>query len=176
MAAVGMAMSGLRPVVEIMFSEFMYLAMDAIGNMAASWPYISNGAYRVPLVVQNSCGPRGSGAYSHSQTSLASFLNPPGLKIVMPSTPSDAKGLMQAAIRDNGPVLVYHHRQLFANTEEVPEGDHVVPIGKAAIRRQGGDVTLISFGGMLHKCLQAAEALSRDGIQAEVIDLRTIVP
>jgi pyruvate/2-oxoglutarate/acetoin dehydrogenase E1 component len=176
MAAVGMAMSGLRPVVEIMFSEFMYLPMDAIGNMAASWPYISNGGYRVPLVVQNPCGPRGSGAYSHSQTSQASFLNPPGLKIVLPSTPCDAKGLMQAAIRDNGPVLIYHHRQLFANTEDVPEGDHVLPIGKAAIRRQGGDVTLISFGGMLYKCLQAAEVLAREEIQAEVIDLRTIVP
>ena len=176
MAAVGMAMTGLRPVTEIMFSEFMYLPMDAIGNMAASWPYISNGSYPVPLVVQNPCGPRGSGAYSHSQTSQASFLNPPGLKIVLPSTPSDAKGLMQAAIRDDGPVLIYHHRQLFANTEEVPEGDHVLPIGKAAVRRAGSDVSLVSFGGMLHESLQAAEALSGEGIEAEVIDLRTIVP
>jgi len=176
MAGVGAALAGLRPVVEILFSEYMYLAMDAIANMAASWGYVSNGGYKVPLVVQTFCGPRGHGAYSHSQSTQASFLNPPGLKIAIPSSPAEAKGLMAAAIQEDGPVLFFHHRQLLAEKGEVPEGRHILPLGQAAIRRPGKDLTLVSCGAMVHRCLEAAESLAGEGISAEVIDLRTPVP
>lgn len=176
MAGVGAAMTGLRPVVELMFSEYIYLAMEAIANVAGQWDYVSNGGFHVPLVVQTFSGPRGHGAYAHSQSTQAGILNAPGIKIVMPSTPADAKGLMTSAIRDDGPVLVFHHRQLLAMTAEVPEGEHIVPIGKATIRRSGSDVTLVSFGAMIYRCLEAAETLEKEGISAEVIDLRTIVP
>jgi pyruvate/2-oxoglutarate/acetoin dehydrogenase E1 component len=176
MAGIGAAMTGLRPVVELMFSEYIYLAMEAIANVAGQWGYVSNGGFHVPLVVQVFSGPRGHGAYAHSQSTQASILNAPGIKIVIPSTPADAKGLMTSAIRDDGPVLVFHHRQLLAMTAEVPEGEHVVPIGKATVRRSGSDVTLVSFGAMIYHCIEAAEVLEKDGISAEVIDLRTIVP
>jgi len=176
MAGVGAAMTGLRPVVELLFSEYIYLAMETIANVAGQWGYVSNGGFKVPLVVQTFSGARGHGAYSHSQSTQASLLNVPGIKIVMPSTPADAKGLMTSAIRDDGPVLVFHHRQLLVMTEEVPEGEHLVPIGKAIIRRSGNDVTLVSFGAMIYRCIEAAEILEKDGISAEVIDLRTIVP
>jgi pyruvate dehydrogenase E1 component beta subunit len=176
MAGVGAAMTGLRPVVEILFSEYMYLAMDAIANMAASWGYVSNGGFKVPMVVQTFCGARGHGAYSHSQSTQASFLNPPCLKVILPSTPADAKGLMASAIRDDGPVLFFHHRQLLASKGEVPAGEHLLPLGQAALRRPGNDVTLVSFGAMVQRCIEAAEALQGEGIDAEVIDLRTLVP
>jgi pyruvate/2-oxoglutarate/acetoin dehydrogenase E1 component len=176
MAGVGAAMTGLRPIVEILFSEYMYLAMDAIGNMAASWPYVSNKGYKVPLVVQTFCGARGHGAYSHSQSTQAAFLNPPGLKMIIPSTPADAKGLMAGAIRDDGPVLFFHHRQLLAEKGDVPDDEHVLPLGKAEIKRNGTDVTLVSFGALVHRCLEAAGVLEKEGISAEVIDMRTLVP
>lgn len=176
MAGVGAAMTGLRPVVELLFSEYAYLAMETIANVAGQWGYVSNGGFQVPLVVQTFSGPRGHGAYSHSQSTQASLLNAPGIKIVTPSTPADAKGLLASSIRDDGPVIVFHHRQLLAITEEVPEGEHLVPIGKAIIKRSGSDVTLVSFGAMIYRCIEAAEVLEKDGISAEVIDLRTIVP
>jgi len=176
MAGIGAAMTGLRPVVELMFSEYVYLAMEAIANVAGQWGYVSNGGFKVPLVIQAFSGPRGHGAYAHSQSTQAFVLNVPGLKVVAPSMPADAKGLMASAIRDDGPVLVFHHRQLLAMTAEVPEGEHVVPIGEAIVRRPGSDVTLVSFGAMIHRCLEAAEALEKEGISAEVVDLRTIVP
>ena len=176
MAGVGAAMTGLRPVVELLFSEYAYLAMETIANVAGQWAYVSNGGFQVPLVVQTFSGARGHGAYSHSQSTQASFLNAPGIKIVIPSTPADAKGLLTSAIRDDGPVLIFHHRQLLAMTGEVPKGEHLVAIGEAAVRRTGEDVTLVSFGQMLYCCLEAADALEKEGISAEVIDLRTIVP
>jgi pyruvate dehydrogenase E1 component beta subunit len=176
MAGVGAALTGLRPVVEFLFSEYTYLAMDAIANTAGVWGYVSNNGYRVPIVFQTFAGARGHGAYSHSQSTQASFLNAPGIKIVCPSTPADAKGLLASAIRDEGPVLVYHHRQLLATTGEVPAGDHLVPIGKGAVRRSGSDVTVVSFGGMLVRCLEAADELEKAGISTEIIDLRTISP
>jgi len=176
MAGVGAAMTGLRPVVETLFGEYMYLAKDSISNMAASWGYVSNGGYKVPLVVQTFCGARGHGAYSHSQSTQAAFLNTPGIKLVIPSNPADAKGLMAASIRDEGPVLFFHHRQLLAEKGEVPEGEHVLELGRAEIKREGGEVTLVSFGAMVHRCLAAAGELAREGIEAEVIDLRTIIP
>lgn len=176
MAAVGAAMTGLRPVVELLFSEYAYLSMEAITNVAGMWAYVSNGGYKVPMVVQTFAGARGHGAYSHSQSTQASFLNAPGVKMVIPSTPADAKGLLASAIRDDGPVLIFHHRQLMAMTGEVPEGEHFLPIGEAAVRRPGNDVTLVSFGGMLYRCLEASDILDEKGISAEVIDLRTLVP
>jgi pyruvate dehydrogenase E1 component beta subunit len=176
MAGVGAAITGLRPVVEFLFSEYTYLAMDAIANTAGVWGYVSNNGYSVPIVFQTFAGARGHGAYSHSQSTQASFLNAPGVKIVCPSTPADAKGLLASAIRDEGPVLVYHHRQLLATAGEVPEGEHLVPIGKGIIRRPGKDVTVASFGGMLDLCTEAADELEKNGISTEIIDLRTLSP
>ena len=176
MAGVGAAMTGLRPVVETLFSEYMYLAMDAISNMGASWPYISNDKFRAPMVVQTFCGARGHGAYSHSQSTQAAFINTPGVKIVCASNPADAKGLMISAIQDDTPVLFFHHRQLLAMKGEVPDDDQGLPLGKAEIVRPGRDVTMVTFGAYVHRCLEAAEALSGDGIEVEVIDLRTLAP
>ncbi len=176
MAGVGAAMTGLRPIVETLFAEYMYLAMDSISNMAASWPYVSNDRYRVPLVVQTFCGARGHGAYSHSQSTQAAFLNTPGIKMICPSSPADAKGLMTASIRDDTPVLFFHHRHLLAMKDEVPDGEYTLPIGQARVVRAGEHVTVVSFGSYLHRSLEAAEALSSEGIEAEVIDLRTIIP
>ncbi len=176
MAAVGAAMTGLRPVVETLFGEYMYLAMDSISNMAASWPYVSGGGYKVPLVVQTFCGARGHGAYSHSQSTQAAFLNTPGIKMVLPSNPADAKGLMTAAIRDETPVLFFHHRTLLGEKGEVPEGEHHLPLGPAALLREGDDLTLVSFGAYVHRCLAAAEELAEEGVSVEVIDLRTLIP
>lgn len=176
MAAVGAAITGLKPVVEFLFSEYTYLAMDAIANTAGVWGYVSNNGYSVPIVFQTFAGARGHGAYSHSQSTQASFLNAPGIKIVFPATPADAKGLLASAIRDPGPVLVYHHRQLLAVAGEVPAGEHLVPIGQGAIRRSGSDVTVASFGGMLVRCMEAAAELEKNGISTEIIDLRTLAP
>jgi pyruvate dehydrogenase E1 component beta subunit len=176
MAGVGAAMTGLKPVVEFLFSEYTYLAMDAIANTAGVWGYVSNNGYSVPIVFQTFAGARGHGAYSHSQSTQASFLNAAGIKIVFPSTPADAKGLVASAIRDAGPVLVYHHRQLLAVAGEVPAGEYLVPIGKGAIRRSGSDVTVVSFGGMLVRCMEAADELEKNGISIEIIDLRTLAP
>ncbi|UCH08244.1 MAG: alpha-ketoacid dehydrogenase subunit beta [Deltaproteobacteria bacterium] len=176
MAGVGAAITGLRPIVELLFSEYAYLAMETIINVAGQWGYVSNNGFQVPLVVQTFSGPRGHGAYAHSQSTQASLLNSPGIKIIIPSTPADAKGLVTSAIRDNGPVLVFHDRQLLAMTAEVPEGEHVVPIGEAIVKRPGSDVTLVSFGAMLYRCIEAAGVLEKEGISTEVIDLRTVVP
>ena len=175
-AAVGAALSGLRPVVETLFGEYMYLAMDSISNMAASWPYVSGGGYKVPMVVQTFCGARGHGAYSHSQSTQAAFMNTPGIKMVLPSCPADAKGLMASAIRDDNPVLFYHHRVLLGKKGEVPDTEHIVPIGQAKVVREGDDLTVVTFGAYVSRCLEAAELLAQEGISCEVIDLRTLIP
>lgn len=176
MASVGAAMTGLRPVVELLFAEYAYLAMETIANVAGMWEYVSNGGYKIPMVVQTFAGPRGHGAYAHSQSTQASFLNAPGLKVVTPSGPAEAKGLLTSAIRDDGPVLVFHARQLLAMTGEVPEGELLIPIGKGEVRRAGDDATVVSFGAMLHLCLEAADELEKEGISVEIIDLRTLIP
>ena len=176
MASVGAAMTGLRPVVETLFGEYMYLAMDSISNMAASWHYVSGGGYKVPLVVQTFCGARGHGAYSHSQSTQAAFMNTPGIKMVLPSNPADAKGLMTAAIRDDSPVLFFHHRTLLGEKGEAPDGEHILPIGPAATIREGDDLTMVTFGAYVRRCLEAAEELAGEGISAEVIDMRTLIP
>ena len=175
-AAIGAAMTGMRPVAEIMFSEYLYLAMDQIATQAASWHYITGGQLSIPLVMEVLYGTRGSGAYSHSQSLEASFLNPPGLKVVCPSTPHDAKGLLKSAIDDDNPVLFFEHRKILAMKGEVPEEEYSIPIGKASVWREGKDVTILGTSWTTHQSMKAAGMLEKEGIQAEVIDLRTLKP
>ncbi len=175
-AAIGAAMTGMRPIAEIMFSEYLYLAMDQVATQAASWHYITGGQLKIPLVVEVLYGTRGSGAYSHSQCLEASFLNPPGLKVVCPSTPYDAKGLLKAAIDDDNPVLFFEHRKILAMKGEVPEEEYSIPIGEAKVWREGRDVTLLGTSWTTHQSMKAAHMLEKEGIEAEVIDLRTLKP
>lgn len=173
---VGAAMLGLRPVVELMTINFALLAMDQIVNHAAKILYMSNGQFSVPLVIRM---PEGSGMQlgaQHSQHLASWFAHVPGLKVVAPSTPHNAKGLLKSAIRDNNPVIFIENQLLYATRGEVPNGDYTVPIGKADIRREGSDVTIYSFLRTVGMSLAAAEALDREGISAEVVDLRTLRP
>jgi len=175
--AVGAAMCGLRPVVEIMYFDFATLAMDQLVNQAAKMRYMSGGALSVPLTMLTFCGSgRGSGP-QHSQSLEAWLAHVPGLSVVYPSTPADAKGLLASAIRSDDPVVFVESSRLWTIRGEVPEGpEHIVPIGKAAIARPGTDVTLVSWGWAAVRTLEAAELLSAEGIDAEVVDLRTISP
>jgi len=174
--AVGAALTGLRPVVEIMFMDFITLAMDQICNHAAKLHYIYGGQASVPMVVRAPAGAgRGYGA-SHSQSLEAWFMHMPGLKVVAPATPRDAKGLLKAAVRDDNPVICVENKLLYGTKGDVPDTDEVVPIGKAAVVRQGDDVTLIAYSGMTALALEAAAALEQGGISAEVLDLRSLAP
>jgi len=173
---VGAAMAGLRPVVEIMFSDFVAVAMDQITNQAAKARYQFGGQFTVPLVIRS---PEGSGtgaAEQHSQSLEAWFLHTPGIKVVVPSTPADAKGLLTTAMRDDNPVLFLENKLLYRVKGDVPEGDCALPFGQAAVRREGRDVSIITYGRMVARCLEAAATVQAEGIEAEVIDLRTIVP
>ena len=172
----GAAMVGLRPVVEMMTVNFALLAMDQIVNHAAKYRYMSGGQIKVPLVIR---APEGAGMQlgaQHSQNLEAWFTHIPGLKVVTASTPYDAKGLLKSAIRDDNPVIFLEHELLYSLRGEVPEEDYTVPIGKADIKREGSDVTIITYLRMVHESLKAAEALAAQGISAEVIDLRTLRP
>ena len=173
--AVGAAVVGLRPVVEIMYCDFVTVAMDQICNQAAKLTLMSGGRVRVPLVLRTpaGCGTR-EGAH-HSGSLEAWFAHTPGLKVVMPSTPYDAKGLLKSAVRDDDPVVYIQHRLLHGRTEQVPEAEWLVPIGQAAVRREGTDLTLIAWSYALVKALAAAEALE-DEVSVEVVDPRTLVP
>lgn len=175
--AVGAAMTGLRPVVEIMYFDFIALALDQLVNQAAKISYMSNGGIGVPLVVRTLCGAHtGSGA-QHSQNLESWIASVPGLKVCWGSTPADARGLLKAAIRDDDPVVVIESVSLWTSRGEVSDDpDEIVPLGVAAIRRAGGDVTLVSWGNAMQRTLSAAELLSEAGIDAEVIDLRTLLP
>ena len=174
--AVGAALTGLRPVVEIMFMDFITLAMDQICNHAAKLHYIYGGQACVPMVVRAPAGAgRGYGA-SHSQSLEAWFMHMPGLKVVAPATPRDARGLLKAAIRDDNPVICVENKLLYGTKGDVPDGDETVPIGKAAIVREGDDVTLIAYSRMTGLALEAAAALDDAGISSEVLDLRTLAP
>ncbi len=176
-AGLGAAMSGLRPIVEIMFADFLPVAGDQIVNQVAKARYMSGGKARVPLTIRATTGAPGSSAAQHSQSAEGWFMNVPGLKIAAPATPADAKGLLKTALRGDDPVLFFEHKMLYAVKGEVPEGeDFCVPFGQAAIRREGRDVTIIAIGGMLPKAMEAAERLAKDGIEAEVLDPRTLVP
>lgn len=174
--AVGAALTGLRPVVEIMFMDFITLAMDQLVNHAAKLHYIYGGQVCVPLVVRCPAGAgRGYGA-SHSQSLEAWFMHTPGLKVAAPSTPADAYGLLKAAIRDNNPVIFMESKLLYGVKGDVPAGDDVPPLGKAAVVREGEDVTLIAYSRMTSLALEAAGELDEAGIRAEVVDLRTLSP
>ncbi|WCB96877.1 2-oxoisovalerate dehydrogenase subunit beta [Baekduia alba] len=175
-AAFGSAVTGLRPVIEIMFGDFLPLAMDALVNQAAKYFYLSNEQASVPLVVRSAVGAGGRFGAIHSQSPVSWFLGVPGLKIVAPATPADAKGLLKAAIRDDNPVLFLEHKRLYGLREEAPEAIEPIALGQARVRREGADVTLVSAMKGVHDCLAAAEQLAVDGIEAEVIDLRTLRP
>lgn len=175
-SAVGAAAAGLRPIAEIMFVDFMGVCMDELLNNAAKMRYMFGGKAKLPMVVRTPCGAGMSAAAQHSQSLEAWFTHIPGLKIVMPGEPADAKGLMIAAIRDDNPVIYIEHKQLLNVPGEVPEGEYVVPLGKADIKREGSDVTIVAWSWMLSKALAAAEELAKEGISAEVLDPRTLVP
>ena len=172
--AFGSAVGGLRPVIEIMFGDFLPLTMDSLVNQAAKYWYISNEQASIPLVVRSAIGAGGRFGAIHSQTPISWFEGVPGLKIVCPSTPADAKALLKAAIRDDNPVLFFEHKRLYAMTGEVT-GD-VATIGEAAVVRPGDDVTLVGAMRTVHECLAAAEMLAGEGIECEVIDMRTLRP
>jgi acetoin:2,6-dichlorophenolindophenol oxidoreductase subunit beta len=173
---VGAAIAGQRPVVEMLFVDFLLLAMDQVVNQAAKYHFMSGGEGRVPLVVRTQGGAGNSLAGQHSQSLEALFHHIPGLKVVMPATPCDAKGLLKAAIRDDDPVIFIEHKLLYMTEGEVPEEPYEISLGRADVKRAGSDVTLVSWSHMVTKCLAAAEELAEDGISVEIIDLRTIVP
>jgi pyruvate/2-oxoglutarate/acetoin dehydrogenase E1 component len=174
--AVGAAAAGLRPIAEIMFIDFTGVCMDEIFNQAAKMRYMFGGKAKLPIVIRTACGAGLSAAAQHSQCMEAWFTHIPGLKTVMPSDAADAKGLMIAAIRDDNPVIYIEHKQLLFLPGDVPEGEYIVPIGKADIKREGKDVTIVAWSGMVSKALAAAEALAKEGISVEVLDPRTLVP
>ena len=174
--AVGAALTGLRPIVELWMSEFMLVAMDQILNEAPRLRYMSGGQVKVPLVLKAGFGFAAGWAGQHSNCFYHTMMGIPGLKVAVPSTPADAKGLMTAAIRDDNPVMYLHHYMLTLDTGEVPDGEYVVPLGVADIKRSGSDVTIVATGWMVKKSLAAAEQLAREGIGAEVIDPRTLAP
>jgi acetoin:2,6-dichlorophenolindophenol oxidoreductase subunit beta len=176
-AAYGAAVTGLRPVFEIMFGDFMALPMDSLVNQAAKFWYISNEQGTVPLVVRSAVGAGGRFGAIHSQIHATWFQGVPGLKIVFPSSPAEAKGLLKASIRDDNPVIFLEHKRLYSVKGPAPEGDDVViPLGQANVARSGDDVTIVSAGKGVADALAAAETLAEDGIDAEVIDLRTLRP
>lgn len=174
--AVGAAMTGLRPIFEFQFSDFAALALEQIVNQAAKLRYMLGGAISVPLVMRFPAGSGTGAAAQHSQSLEAWLAHVPGLKVVQPSTPEDAKGLLLAAIEDPDPVMIYEHKILYKMKGHVPAGHYTTPIGKAAIRRPGKDLTIVATSIMVHKALEAAKTLAAEGIEAEVIDLRTIRP
>jgi pyruvate dehydrogenase E1 component beta subunit len=174
---VGAAMVGLRPVVEMMTFNFALLALDQIVNSAAKLHYMSGGQYHVPIVIRGPGGPAHQLAAQHSQSMESYFYHVPGLKVVRPSTPMDAKGLLKAAIRDDNPVIFIESETLYNVKGEVPEDpEFVVPLGQAIVRREGTDVTVVAYMGMMYRALEAAEALAAEGIAVEVVDPRTLQP
>ena len=173
---VGAALTGLRPIVELMLNDFLALALDQLANHGAKLRYMTGGAARVPLTIRTVAGiGRGFGA-QHSQSLEAWLLHTPGLLVAMPSCPADAKGLLTAAIRADDPVVVFENSRLYQTSGPVPDGEHVVPLGRARIARPGRDLTVVAIGRMVGEALAAAEALASEGIEVEVLDPRTIVP
>ncbi|HZO26457.1 MAG TPA: alpha-ketoacid dehydrogenase subunit beta [Chloroflexota bacterium] len=176
-AAVGAALCGARPVVDMHFADFIATAMDEVVSQAAKARYMFGGQCSVPMVLRMPDGAINSAAAHHSASVEAWLLHTPGVKLVVPSTPADAKGLLKSAIRDDDPVLYFEHKSLFKTRGEVPDDeDLLVPLGSAAVRRPGQDVTILSYSQMVHRCLEAAERLAEEGISAEVIDLRSLRP
>jgi pyruvate dehydrogenase E1 component beta subunit len=174
--AVGAALVGMRPIVEILFVDFTALVMDQLINQAAKYEFMSGGQGKVPMVLRTQGGAGKGLAGQHSQSLEALYYHIPGLKLVMPSTPYDAKGLLKAAVRDDDPVVFIEHKLLYMTTGEVPEEEYIVRLGQAEIKRAGEDITVVTYSYMTLKCLEAAEALAREGIGVEVVDLRTLTP
>jgi len=175
-AAVGAAMMGTRPVVEMRFSDFALCAMDELVNQAAKARFMFGGQTRVPLVVREPIGMWRSSAAQHSQSLEAWYAHVPGLVVVCPATPADAKGLLKSAIRSDDPVVFMEHKNLWGLTGEVPDGEHLVPFGQARLVRPGSDVTIVSWSAQVHVAAEAAEGLEAEGIEVELIDLRTLWP
>lgn len=174
--AVGGSATGIRPVAELMFIDFAGVAMDEILNQASKMRYMFGGKAKLPLVIRMPYGAGINAAAQHSQSLEAWFTHIPGLKVVMPSTPYDAKGLLKSSIRDDNPVIFLEHKVLYGTSGEIPEDEYTIPLGKADIKREGTDVTVIATGMMVHKALEAAEKLASENISVEVIDPRTLIP
>jgi len=175
-AAMGAAMTGLRPIAEIMFSDFLATCWDLIANQVAKTRYMTNGQVSIPLVIRTANGAGSRFGAQHSQSLENWAMAVPGLKVVAPATPADAKGLLAAAIRDPDPVLVFEHKSLYPVKGEVPEGEHVDELGRARVRREGKDLTILALAAMVPRALTAAERLADAGVDAEVIDVRSLVP
>ena len=175
-AGVGAALAGMRPIVEIEFASFFYCCWDQVCNQAAKLRYMSGGQADMPITFRAVCGAVGSAAAQHSETVYSQFMSVPGLKIVVPSDVYDMKGLLKSAVRDNNPVLVFEHLKLGRSKQAVPDDEYVVPLGQAAVKREGADVTVVAVGYMVSRALKAAEALAADGISVEVVDPRSLIP
>src|SRR6187455_2480790 len=175
--SIGAAVNGLRPIAEIQFADFIHPAFNQLVSEAARMRYRSNNGYGVPMVVRAPYGGGVHGALYHSQSVEAFFTHVPGLKVVVPSTPYDARGLLRSAIRDDDPVLFFEHKKMYRSVRgNVPDGEYTVPLGKAAIRRPGRQITLVAYGLMVAYGLEAAERVAQEGIDVEVVDLRTLRP
>jgi acetoin:2,6-dichlorophenolindophenol oxidoreductase subunit beta len=175
-AALGAAASGMRPVADLMMSNFMYLAMEPLANQAAKLHYMTGGQIRMPAVFLAALGAPGGNAAHHSDSPYPMYMNLGCIKVVLPSEPYDAKGLLKSAIRDNNPVIFFYHCALGGSLGEVPDEEHLVPIGVADVKREGSDATVVAIGWMVKRSLQAAEILAGEGISIEVIDPRSLVP
>jgi pyruvate dehydrogenase E1 component beta subunit len=175
-AAAGAAMVGMRPVVDMLIAPFMYCAMDQIVSVIAKSTYIYGGQARMPVTIRAAMFYANANAAQHSDRPMATFMTVPGLKIVAPTTPGDVKGLLKTAIREDDPVIVFDDCNLWTMTEEIPDGDHLLPLGRAAVRRTGSDVTVIGIAGAVAAAISAADRLADDGVSVEVIDPRSLVP
>ncbi len=175
-AAAGAAVTGMRPIAEIMFSDFTTISMDQLVNQAAKMRYMFGGKAKVPMVLRTPGGSGTGAAAQHSQSLEAWFCHVPGLKVVVPSTPYDAKGLLKAAIRDDNPVMFFEQKLLYRKKGEVPDEEYIVELGKADVKREGKDLTIITYGRMVPTCLAVAEELAKEGIEVEVVDPRTLLP
>ena len=173
---VGAAMNGLRPIIEFMTFNFSLVAIDQVINSAAKMLYMSGGQFPIPIVFRGPTGNAGMLAAQHSQNFENWYANTPGLKVVVPATPYDGKGLLKAAIRDDDPVIFMESELMYGMKGQVPEGEYLIPLGKAEVKREGNDVTLVTFGKMYHEVVKAADELAKEGISAEIVDLRTVRP
>lgn len=174
--AVGAAMTGMRPVVDLMFGDFIYLVMDQLCNQAAKTHFMSGGKLKVPLTINTNLGATRRSAAQHSQSIHTLLAHIPGLKVVLPSSAYEAKGLMKTAIRDDNPVVVFHDKLMYSEKGPVPEDDYLIPFGQANVLREGKDITFVGTSSMVSVCMEAAQRLETNGISAEVIDPRTLVP
>jgi pyruvate/2-oxoglutarate/acetoin dehydrogenase E1 component len=173
---VGAALTGMRPVVELQYADFIAITMDEIYNKAAKWRYMHGGVFSVPLVIRAPEGAAGGSGPEHSQCPEHLLASASGLYVLTPATPADAKGLLKSAIRDDNPVVFFEHKRLYSQRGEIPDGDHLVPIGEAAVRRTGADLTVVAWSAMVDEALAAAETLAQRGVEADVIDPRGVRP